>query len=77
MSKIELKPCPFCGKQVLIAKDNHNKFLIECENCKLFFGIEVENGTEIFEGWKATLSSVEEAVRSWNRRADNVNETQP
>lgn len=71
MSSIELKPCPFCGNGVIIGKDNHNKFLVKCENCNLLFGIEVEDGTELFEGWKATFDSVEEAVSDWNRRADN------
>lgn len=68
MPKIKLKPCPFCGGKALIAKDNHDKILIECETCHLFFGIDVENGTELFEGWKAMLGSVEEAVSTWNRR---------
>lgn len=72
MSSVELKSCPFCGNGVIIGKDNHNKFLIECENCKLLFGIEVEDGTELFEGWKATFHSVEEAASAWNRRFNNV-----
>ena len=71
MSNIELKPCPFCGEGVLIAVDNHDKVIIECENCNLLFGVEVENGTELVEGWRATFDSVEEAARAWNRRADN------
>lgn len=71
MSSIELKPCPFCGEGVLIAEDNHDKVLIECKNCNLLFGVEVENGTELVEGWRATFDSVEEAIRAWNRRADN------
>ena len=71
MTDIKLKPCPFCGRGVLIAKDNHEKVLIECENCKLLFGIEIENGTELVEGWRATFDSAEEAIRAWNRRADN------
>ena len=71
MSSIELKPCPFCGKGVLIAEDNHDKVLIECENCNLLFGVEVEDGTELVEGWRATFDSAEEAIRAWNRRADN------
>lgn len=70
MSKKEIKPCPFCGKKVIIEKDNHDKMLIECENCKLFFGIEVENGTELVEGWRAAFDSVEEIIDKWNRRAD-------
>ena len=71
MSNIDLKPCPFCGKKVIVAKDNHDKVLILCEKCKLFFGIEVENGTDLFEGWRATFDSVAEATDAWNRRFDN------
>ncbi len=71
MVKNKLKTCPFCGEKVIIAKDNHDKVLVECENCKLFFGIEVENGTELVEGWRATFDSIEEAVEAWNRRAEN------
>ena len=68
MSSIKLKPYPFCGGGVLIAEDNHEKVLIECENCNLLFGVEVENGTELVEGWRSTFDSVEEAARAWNRR---------
>ena len=71
MSDIKAKSCPICGKEILICKDNHGKILIECESCRLIFGIEVENGTELFEGWRATFGSVEEAVSAWNRRTDN------
>ena len=71
MSENKLKPCPFCGKKVLIAIDNYEKALITCEDCKLLFGVEVENGTELIDGWRATFDSIEEAVEAWNRRADN------
>ena len=76
INDIKVKPCPFCGKKVKVAKDNHDKVLIECENCKLFFGIEVENGTELVEGWKATFDSVVEATDAWNRRKHNVRKNQ-
>lgn len=72
MCDIEAKPCPICGKEILICEDNHGKILIECESCRLIFGIEVEDGTELFEGWRATFNSVEEAVIAWNRRVDNA-----
>lgn len=62
----------YCVPMVIIAKDNQDKVLIECENCKLFFGIEVENGTELIEDWKATFDSVGEAREAWNRRVKNL-----
>ena len=72
INDIKVKPCPFCREKVIVAKDNHDKVLILCENCKLFFGIEVENGTELVEGWRAAFDSVAEATEAWNRRnADN------
>lgn len=69
MNETKLKPCPYCGNRVLIGKDNHDKFIIECKNCKLLFGIEVEDGTELVEGWRATFDSVQEAVSAWNKRS--------
>ena len=72
MSEIKLKPCPFCGNRVLLARDNYGKYLIECENCSLLFGIRVENGTELVDGWRATINTIEEATKLWNRRADNA-----
>ena len=72
INDIKVKPCPFCGKKVKVAKDNHDRVLIECEKCKLFLGIEVENGTELVEGWRAAFNSVAKATEAWNRRKHNV-----
>lgn len=72
MSENNLKPCPFCGNRVLLARDNYGKYLIECKNCSLLFGIRVEDGTELVDGWRATINTIEEATKSWNRRADNA-----
>lgn len=70
MSEIKLKPCPFCGNRVLLAKDNYGKCLIECETCSLLFGARVEDGTELVDGWRATINTIEEATKSWNRRTE-------
>lgn len=64
-----LQPCPFCGGEVYAAKDQHNKVLIVCENCNLHFGIVVEDGIELVEGWRATFPDLKTAVETWNRRS--------
>lgn len=66
----ELKPCPFCGGEAYAAKDRYGKILIGCEKCHLHFGIEVEDGCELVDGWRATFPDVETAVTAWNERAD-------
>ncbi len=71
MVDIELKPCPFCGAKVVAFKDNHNKFGVECSNCQMYFGIKVEDGCELEEGWHATFDTVDSMKEAWNRRADN------
>lgn len=64
----QLKPCPFCGGKVELCNDDYGKFLIVCKPCKMLFGIEVEDGTELIDGWKAKIDTLEEAVEAWNRR---------
>lgn len=65
----ELKPCPFCGKEPTAFKDNYDRIAIMCENCNLYFGIELECGEELVDGWRVRIKSVEEAVEMWNKRA--------
>lgn len=72
MIGIELKPCPFCGGEVSIFKDNHNKYAIKCFNCRMYFGIEVEHDCELEEGWYSTFDTVDGAKEAWNRRAENM-----
>ena len=67
MSK-ELKCCPFCGGEVKAYADNYNKVMISCDNCNMYFGIELEIGCKLKDGWKATYYSKEEAVNAWNTR---------
>ena len=59
-SMADLKPCPFCGGEVKGYLDNHKKAMIECENCNMYFGVKLEIGCELVEGWKATFDSKEE-----------------
>lgn len=62
--------CPFCAGKATMAKDNHDKVLIFCENCKMYFGIEIEHDCELEEGWKATFQDEETAIEAWNTRTD-------
>ena len=67
----ELKPCPFCGGKATAFKDNYSRIGIMCENCNMYFGIELECGEELVDGWRAKIKSVEEALEAWNRRSEN------
>lgn len=67
----KLKPCPFCGGKVNAYKDNHDKCGIECPNCRMYFGIQLEMGCELMEGWNFTFDTAESMKEAWNRRADN------
>ena len=68
MNNKELKPCPFCGGEVKGYADNHKKSMIECKSCNMYFGIQLEIGCELVEGWKATFDTKEELIEAWNRR---------
>ena len=65
----ELKKCPFCGGEVKGYADNHKKAMIECKNCNMYFGVQLEIGCELVEGWKAMFDSKEELFEAWNNRA--------
>lgn len=55
MSKIELKPCPFCGSDdVFCSQGQEGEHYVECCDC----GAKIE-----------TYKGVEDAVKAWNRRA--------
>ena len=71
MNDTKLKPCPFCGGKAEIFFDDYKKYLIQCSNCSAFVGIEIENGVELKDGWRATFGTEEQAAEAWNRRADN------
>ena len=69
----ELKCCPFCGGNVTAYADRYEKVMIECDNCKMYFGVQLEIGCELKDGWKATLNSKEDAIKRWNTRTPMAN----
>ena len=64
----KLKPCPFCGGDPYLFKDNFGYFGVLCDGCNLYFGIEVENNVPLYNGWRARLVTEKAAVRAWNCR---------
>lgn len=68
MSKTELKPCPFCGGKAEVFKDDYGKYLVTCNECGVTHGVELEDGTDLEDGWRATFESEEMAVGVWNTR---------
>ena len=64
MSEIKLLPCPFCGGEVQLFKDEWNKFGAYCEECEATVGVRLD------KGWRAILANREEAIAAWNSRAD-------
>ena len=65
-----LRECPFCGGEATPFSDNYGMIGILCGNCNLYFGIELECGEELVDGWRARIKSVEEAAEAWNRRIE-------
>ena len=68
---MKVKSCPFCGGRPTLFEDNYDKYAIMCENCNMYFGIELEDGVELENGWKSIINSFDEAVEKWNRRTKN------
>lgn len=54
MSKIELKPCPFCGSGDVTCERFEDVYYVECLSCSAKF--------ESYNG-------IEDAVAGWNTRA--------
>ena len=54
----ELKPCPFCGRELLSIEGWKDLFWIECFNCQT-------------EGPSGETKA--EAIEAWNRRTENGN----
>lgn len=65
-----LKPCPFCGGKASICEDIYEKYMVIC-SCGIMLGIELEDGCELKDGWRARFDTICEATEAWNRRADN------
>lgn len=68
MNEIKLKPCPFCGSNVLIENFEPRLYRpsrnhLYCGNCDLLFGYNEDYGGK--------FDTKEEAANAWNRRTDN------
>lgn len=59
----KLKPCPFCGSVADIVEDisGRKAYHVACRNSKCFMGM----------GLPIWCKSEIEAVKAWNRRAEN------
>jgi len=66
----ELKPCPFCGNDPVICVDDYGKYLIHCSCCDMVFGVWLEDGIELVDGWRATYKTEEEITAKWNHRVE-------
>ena len=64
MSEEKLLPCPFCGGEVQLFKDDWNKYGAYCVECEATVGVHLD------KGWRAILANKEEAIAAWNRRAE-------
>lgn len=78
MNEKELKPCPFCGGEAFLKDGKPTTFgtfeaLVICKNCSASvvgvsrinfktYGFKEKNGYDIAQ---------EQAIKAWNRRADN------
>ena len=76
MKETELKPCPFCGGEEVIAEiDNlQNVLHIYCENCVAEIGMDFVRaglGDGSFMSFYELKQVMNELEEIWNRRADN------
>lgn len=66
LSEIELKPCPFCGKEAHIYKSAYPNGETAYNVCCLhYFGCYLENAID------ADFETSDEAAEAWNGRVDN------
>lgn len=64
MSKIKLKPCPFCGGEAVLKRDRAGSHCVKCTNCGCMTTYQFDFG----EGEEV---SKRKAADVWNRRAEN------
>lgn len=70
IEKIKLKPCPFCGEEVVLTTDYNNEtgwwFTIDCLNDEcLMSDRNAWSGSCVSTGWRRTEK---EAIEAWNHR---------
>lgn len=66
----ELKPCPICGGEVFCFHTQHKslnlrRFGYRCLSCETYFYMEQNTP------YKNNTATEQEAIDTWNRRADN------
>lgn len=73
--KIELKPCPFCGKEISAYSLDCNQYGVErlVINCCMEFDIESDDVMSSSDG-SAAVRVGKDAVEKWNRRAGEQDE---
>ena len=59
----ELKPCPFCGGEARLRKDEYRNFWVECKNCLC--------GTSFASGSSPDEKLIETVIQDWNRRVSD------
>ena len=76
MEHNELKPCPFCGCENIIAEINYlsKRFSIYCEDCIAqmelsFIDAQLNDGS--FISFYEARKAMDELTKQWNRRAEN------
>ncbi len=65
--RIDLHPCPFCGRRPKMCIDSYNKYAVIC-SCGVMIGIDLEDNVEFVDGWTALFETVDEATKAWNSR---------
>lgn len=73
----KLKPCPICGGRFQPFKDNYGKYGAYCPECGMYFGVALECGVELHDGWKAQFDSEEALTDALNRRDQTAADSLP
>lgn len=68
MKEIELKPCPFCGKEATLHVTDG--VCVICNNC----GCRTMSLSDGFISGKFTGGAIKRVVEKWNRREGEKNE---
>ena len=79
MKDTELKPCPFCKCEHIIAEINglSKRFVIYCEDCIAMMEIsfvDAQLGDGSFMSFYEVRKIMDELTENWNRRANNERE---